>query len=85
MLNACKSKSFTEDLKQYDINRDTIPYKDRYFNYVIFCGVFHFIGDLSDIFTDVKRVMKKNGLFAFTIAPQETDTNYIKEPTAWGV
>jgi predicted TPR repeat methyltransferase len=29
--------------------------------------------------------MRRDGIFAFTIAPQETDTTYIKEPTAWGV
>ena len=85
MLNACQSKSFAAELKRYDINLDTIPYKDQYFDHVISCGVFHFIGDLSDIFTDARRVMKKDGLFAFTIAPQETNMDYIKEPTAWGV
>ncbi|MCK4672027.1 MAG: methyltransferase domain-containing protein, partial [Candidatus Aegiribacteria sp.] len=85
MLNACQSKSFTEDLKQYDINRDIIPYKDQYFNHVISCGVFHFIGDLSDLFADVKRVMRKGGIFAFTIAPRETSAGYIQEPTAWGI
>lgn len=85
MLNACQSKSFAEELNRYDINRDTIPYTDHYFNHVISCGVFHFVGDLSDIFADVKRVIKKSGIFAFTIAPQETSADYIKEPTAWGV
>ncbi len=85
MLNACRSKSFTEELKRYDITRDTIPYKNEYFNHIVCCGVFHFFGDLSDIFTDAMRVMKKRGIFAFTIAPQETDADYVKEPTAWGV
>ncbi len=85
MLNACQSKSFTEELKRYDINSDTIPYRDQYFNHVISCGVFHFIGDLTDLFTDVKRVIRKGGIFGFTIAPQETTADYIKEPTPWGV
>ena len=85
MLNACQSKSFTEELKRYDITCDRIPYKSKYFNHVICCGVFHFIGDLSDIFTDARRVMKEGGIFAFTIAPQETDAGYIEVPTDWGV
>ena len=29
--------------------------------------------------------MKRGGVFAFTIAPQETSTDYIEEPTAWGI
>ena len=85
MLNACQSKSFAEELIRYDINLDRIPYKDQYFNHVISCGVFHFVGDLSNLFADVKRVIKKDGIFAFSIAPQETSAGYIKEPTAWGV
>lgn len=85
MLNACQSKSFTEELRRYDITCDKIPYKNKYFNHVICCGVFHFIGDLSDIFTDARRVMREGGIFAFTIAPQETNAGYIEEPTDWGV
>lgn len=85
MLNACQSKSFTEELRLYDMTCDTIPYEDHYFNHVISCGALHFIGDLTNLFTEVKRVMKKGGIFAFTIAPQETAVGYIEEPTSWGV
>lgn len=85
MLNACQSKSFTEELRLYDMTRDTIPYEDHYFNHAISCGALHFIGNLTNLFTEVKRVMKKGGIFAFTIAPQETAVGYIEEPTSWGV
>ena len=85
MLTACQSKSFTEALKRCDITRETIPYKNHYFDHVVCCGVLHFVSDLTALFSEVKRVMKGGGIFAFTIAPQETLADYIAEPTAWGV
>ena len=85
MLNACQSKSFTQALSLYDITREQIPYEDNYFNHVICCGVLHFIGDLNDLFNEVRRVMKPGGIFSFTVAPQNTELCYTKENTAWGV
>ena len=85
MLDACRSKSFTEELKQYNISREPIPYKNGYFNHVVCCGVLHFVSDLNKLFSEVKRIIKKGGIFAFTIAPRETSTAYIEEPTAWGI
>jgi predicted TPR repeat methyltransferase len=85
MLNACQSKSFTQALNLYDMTREQIPYEDNYFNHVICCGVMHFTGDLKNLFRDVKRVMKSGGIFSFTIAPQNTESDYTKQDTAWGV
>jgi ubiquinone/menaquinone biosynthesis C-methylase UbiE len=85
MLNACQAKSFTQALNLYDMNNEQIPYKDNYFNHVICCGVLHFMGDLSDLFKEVKRVMKPKGIFSFTIAANTSDLLYTKEDTAWGV
>ncbi len=42
----------------------------------------HFAGDLVNLFIEVRRVIKKGGLFAFTIAPLETEADYIKETTS---
>jgi predicted TPR repeat methyltransferase len=85
MLAACQSKSFTEALIRCDISREPIPYENLYFNHVICCGVLHFVNDLTALFSEVKRVMKSGGVFAFTIAPKEIAVDYVKEPTAWGV
>jgi predicted TPR repeat methyltransferase len=85
MLSACQSKSFTQALNIYDMTTDQIPYVDNYFNHVICCGVLHFLGDLGALLTDIKRVIKPGGIFSFTIAPQSTELNYVKEDTAWGV
>lgn len=64
---------------------DQIPYKDHYFDHVICCGTMHFVGDLSNLFVEVERVMKHGGIFAFTIASQETKSSYIKDDTSWGI
>lgn len=85
MLAACQLRSSTEELKWCDITREPIPYKDRCFDHVVCCGVLHFVSDLNNFFSEVKRVMRTGGIFAFTIAPQETAVGYIEEPTAWGV
>lgn len=85
MLNACQSKSFTQALNLYDMISEQIPYEDIYFNHVICCGALHFIGDLKALFNEIKRVMKPGGIFSFTIAPQNSELNFTKENTAWGV
>ncbi len=72
-------------LNLYDIISEQIPYEDHYFNHVICCGAIHFVGELEDLFNEVKRVMNPGGIFSFTIAPQNTEVYYIKEETAWGV
>ena len=85
MLAVCRAKSFTEELKRCDMTREPIPYRDRCFDHVVCCGVLHFVSDLNNLFSEVKRVIRRGGIFAFTIAPQETAVGYIEEPTAWGV
>ena len=85
MLNACRSKSFTEELKRCDIIREPIPYGDSSFDHVVCCGVLHFVKDLAALFSEVRRAMRSGGIFAFTIAPHETQADCIEEQTAWGV
>lgn len=85
MLNACQSKNFTQELKLFNLSIEEIPYEDDYFNHVICCGVMHFVGELDNLFSEVKRVIKPGGIFAFTIAPQETEASFSREDTSWGV
>jgi predicted TPR repeat methyltransferase len=85
MIDACQAKSFTESLKECDIVNEHLPFDKGFFNHVICCGVLQFIGDLSKLFSEIKRVMKSEGIFSFTIASVETTVDYSEEPTAWGV
>ena len=43
------------------------------------------MSDLNNLFSEVKRVIRRGEIFAFTIAPQETAVGYIDEPTVWDV
>lgn len=91
MLNVCKSKSFTNQLLLHNIFDFPIPFDDSFFNHVICCGVLHFFDNLTRLFSEIKRVIRKNGIFAFTISPSnllKSDGDYkdfIESPTGWGV
>ena len=85
MLAACREKLFAEELILCDLTREVIPYEDNFFDHVVCCGVLHFIGDPTAMFSEVRRVMKSSGIFAFSIAPHETGADHLEEPTAWGV
>lgn len=67
MLECCEAKGVAVELKQHDIRSTPIPYVDQSFDHVIACGVFHLIGHLAGIFTEVSRLMRGGGAFAFTI------------------
>jgi len=44
-----------------------LPYPDAQFDLIISGGVFHFFEDLQPIFKEIARLIKPNGIFAFTI------------------
>jgi predicted TPR repeat methyltransferase len=86
MLEACRSKGFASDLKFFDLQKkEPFPYDDCYFDHVICCGVLHFLDDLDFLFSDIERILKKSGILAFTIAPGNSEENYVREQTAWGI
>ncbi len=85
MLNVCRIKSFTEELKIHNLSENRIPYIDGYFNHIICSGVFHFLSNLENIFSEVGRIVKEGGIFAFTIAPKSIVVDYQKQMTSWGV
>jgi len=93
MLKICEGKAFAKELKTFDLRDMPYPYSEGYFDHVISHGVFHFFGELKDIVQEVSRVMKPNGVFAFTVASESLsrdDTKdkapkeYSKIPTSWG-
>ena len=85
MLKYCKAKSFTHELKLHNFLIGQIPYPDHYFDHVICCGLFHFFNDLESVIKDVSRVLKKNGIFAFTVASNNHKKKYIKVETRWSI
>ena len=66
MLEICRAKGFTADLKQHDLQRLPWPYPSGSFDHVVCCGVMHFIPELAGIFGEAQRLLAESGLFAFT-------------------
>ena len=94
MLKVCESKAFVEELKQFDMRAGPLPYSDNSFDHAICCGVFHFFGELGPIVSEVSRVIKSGGIFAFTLASQtpeeqeasrDNSRNHLMRPTVWDV
>jgi ubiquinone/menaquinone biosynthesis C-methylase UbiE len=88
MLEECEQKKIAKELMVCDITSEPIPYPDRSFDHVICHGVLHFFEDLSFIFEEASRVVKKGGIFVFTVMCDEgggPEGNMItKKMTKWG-
>ena len=74
MLNICEKKGVAEELKQIDFLIEKIPYPDEFFNHAIANSIFHMLSNLSPVFTEVARLLKAGGIFAFSI--DETSGSY---------
>jgi predicted TPR repeat methyltransferase len=93
MLKVCESKAFAKELKVIDLQNLPLPYSDNFFDHVICCGVLHFFGDLEPILKEALRIIKPEGIFAFTFASQtstgettrDNRPGYFETPTPWGV
>jgi len=77
MLNICKNKNIANELKLIDLTQNTKWFDTDSFDNAISHGVFHLIGDLSNIFNQTSLTLKQNGIFAFTI--QEYNSTSYKE------
>ncbi len=67
MLKECEKKQFAAGLKLWDLRLAPWPFEDRFFDHAIECGTLPFIPDLEMIFSEVARLVRPQGIFAFTI------------------
>ena len=67
MLEQCAQKGIAKGLTLADVNAETVPFDDAFFDHVLTCGVLHFFEDLAQVFGEVVRVLKEGGTFTFTI------------------
>jgi predicted TPR repeat methyltransferase len=82
MLEICHSKGIAVDLKQHDLLQTPWQYPTGQFDHVISCGVLHFVSDLESIFGEVSRMLRADGMFAFTTkapSPASNESKYEKQ------
>lgn len=72
MLNICRKKNITRNLKLFDLKKGTLPYDDHLFDHVIAVGLLHFFEDLEMFFRESHRILKKRGTFSFTVQDSKT-------------
>lgn len=66
MLEECRKKKIASTHILYNLEEMPFPIKDKLFDAIISNGVFHLIHPLKPIFSEVKRLLKPGGIFAFT-------------------
>jgi predicted TPR repeat methyltransferase len=73
MLKVCENKGFAQRLDHWDIYRTPWPYENEQFDHVICLGVLHFFSQPEPIFDEITRVLRADGLFAFTTNQPNSD------------
>ena len=73
MLDVCESKGFAANLVRHDLHDLPYPYAADSFDHVLCVGVLHFFSDLAPVFREAARIVRPDGLFAFTIEEQQSD------------
>ncbi|WP_319468679.1 class I SAM-dependent methyltransferase [uncultured Pseudodesulfovibrio sp.] len=71
MLGICRQKSFASELAEHDVSVSPYPFADESVHHAVCTGVMHLFSDLDVIFSEVSRIMKKGGVFAFVVAHQD--------------
>ena len=67
MLQVCEQKGFAIDLKQFDLNNSPLPYSDYFFDHISANAVLYFIADLTNLFREISRIIKRKGIWAFIV------------------
>ena len=71
MLEVCASKGFAAHLVRHDLRQVPFPYPADSFNHVISLGVLNFFADLAPVFEETARIIRRQGVFAFTVEEQK--------------
>lgn len=67
VLEVCKAKGFAEGLTGHDLRELPLPYPDGCFDHAVCVAVLNSFRDLDGLFRDIARIMRKGGIFAFTV------------------
>ena len=67
MLAACRSKGFAEDLVRHDLTAAPYPFASASLDHAVCLGVLNHFRDLRVVFSEVARVLRSGGVFAFVV------------------
>ena len=67
MLKICKEKNVAEELIQLDLLQDPLPYPAGSFEHAVCNARFHMLENPFPVFNETSRVLKRSGIFGFTI------------------
>jgi len=73
MLEACRQKGFATELKEHDLTIAPYPFDDASVDHAISVGVLNHFGDLRTVFSEVARVVRDGGIFAFMVGDRAED------------
>jgi ubiquinone/menaquinone biosynthesis C-methylase UbiE len=71
ILAVCAAKGFAVELKQHDLRDVPLPYPSSFFNHVLSVAVLNSFRDLGPLIGEVARIVKRQGVFAFTVEEQK--------------
>jgi predicted TPR repeat methyltransferase len=67
MLKICREKNAADELVQVDLLKDPIPWPDSHFNLALANALFHMIENPVQVFMEASRLLRREGIFGFTI------------------
>jgi predicted TPR repeat methyltransferase len=71
ILEVCRAKGFTEQLKQHNLRELPLPYSTAFFDHVICVSVLNSFRELGALFVEIARILKEHGILAFTVEDQK--------------
>ena len=71
VLEVYRSKGFTAGLKQHDLRDLPLPFPARFCNHLVSIAVLNSFKDLGPLFEEIARILKTDGIFAFTVEEQK--------------
>ncbi|MDY6844187.1 MAG: class I SAM-dependent methyltransferase [Thermodesulfobacteriota bacterium] len=78
MLDACRSKGFSS-LHLHDLSMTPYPFDSESIDHAVCTGVLNFFSDLSPVFQETSRILRKGGLFVFVVGDRtENEANAIE-------
>ena len=78
MLDACRRKAFSS-LYLHDLGKTPYPFDSESIDHAVCSGVLNFFSDLSPVFQETSRILRKDGLFVFVVGDRaENEAHAIK-------